>query len=212
MLHHSTACIPRHGWRSPPAPAAITGVDETAARLLFTHLESPGTSQVGLCHLLRGLPGQERYGSTSGNWGTLGIKIQQGGKAWGWGGSPRTPVGCEEGARGSTRSPPRRWQGMGTSWEHLSFSATSRCLPARLLACISSVCLGCCRRTRQALCWRRVSERSEAAVTAGPRQRESSQAKAGQSVPVELECSQKFWQGCWIFGTPGRPLRVSRVL
>lgn len=26
----------------------------------------------------------------------LGIKIQQGGKACGWGGSPRTPVGCEE--------------------------------------------------------------------------------------------------------------------
>ena len=79
-------------------------------------------------------------------------------------------------------------------------------------ACISAVCLSRGRRTRQTLCWRSVSERSEAAVTAGPRQRESSQAKAEQSIPPEPERSQKFQQGCWIFGTPGRPLRVSRVL
>lgn len=70
----------------------------------------------------------------------------------------------------------------------------------------------CCRRTRQTLCWRSVSGRSEAAVIAGPRQRESSQAKAEPSVPTEPKCSQKFWQGCWIFGTPGRLVHISRVL
>lgn len=49
-------------------------------------------------------------------------------------GSPRTPMGCEEGTRGTIWSPSCWWQGMETSWEHLSFSSpTSRRLPAWLL-------------------------------------------------------------------------------
>lgn len=45
------------------------------------------------------------------------------------------------------------------------------------LACAASVCLSHSPRTRQDLCWRSVSEKPEAAVTAGSRQRESSQAE-----------------------------------
>lgn len=76
--------------------------------------ESPALNHWALhkCHLLPGLPAQERCRSTQGDWDALGIQIQQGGKAVG---STRTPAGCEEGTRGSHVVTSQPWQGLGIS-------------------------------------------------------------------------------------------------
>lgn len=136
------------------------GVDKAAALDLSLNPWAPHK-----CPLFQGLPAQESCRSTQGNWDTLSIPIQQGGKAE----STETPTSCEERTRSSHVSPPSHGRAWGSPVGPLLFCCSFPVLLPWLLLLAPphlSCCPWPCRLT-------------------GNHHR--------HSIPTEPECSQRFW-------------------